>query len=83
MSVRQRRDQRAHDPRYRKVDTQEPRPRFLIVCEGARTEPAYFLAFRASKRISVEVQGLGMGPIRLVREAIRLRSEMEYLHQGD
>lgn len=43
--------------------------RFLIVCEGEKTEPNYFRRFRVPKLV-VDVQGLGYNTIRLVREAV-------------
>ena len=48
------------------------RKTFLIVCEGQRTEPNYFEAFRVPKEV-IEVIGAGDNTIRLVRNAISLR----------
>src|SRR5947209_5388606 len=63
----------------RKVNVRDPIPRFLIVCEGERTEPNYFRSFRVPRDVvTVEVQGTGYNTLRLVQEAIRLRSKGEY-----
>ncbi len=61
----------------RKVDTREVKQRFLIVCEGEKTEPNYFRSFRVPK-VVVDVQGLGENPSRLVESAKRLREEDDY-----
>lgn len=44
-----------------------------MVCEGERTEPNYFEAFRVSSAI---VRGTGYSTLSLVREALRLRREL-------
>ena len=55
----------------RKVRTRELRQRFLIVCEGKKTEPNYFNGFRVNKKIvEVEAYGLGKDPTKIVEEAI-------------
>ncbi len=48
------------------------RQRFLIVCEGGKTEPNYFKSFRLSST-TIEVKGTGYNTLSLVKEAIRLR----------
>jgi hypothetical protein len=53
----------------RKVNTREIRQRFLIICEGEKTEPNYFRSFRVPK-VVIEVQGLGMNPSKLVDKAL-------------
>ena len=53
----------------RVINQREKRQRFLIVCEGKRTEPNYFLSFRMPT-VQVEVAGLGMDPLQLVDEAV-------------
>jgi hypothetical protein len=51
----------------------------LIVCEGERTEPAYFGSFRVPKDIvSISVRGLGYNTVSLVQEAIKLKSNEDY-----
>ncbi len=61
----------------RKVDTREVKQRFLIVCEGAKTEPNYFKSFRVPK-VVIEVQGLGENPSRLVESAKKLKSQDDF-----
>lgn len=61
----------------RQVNTREPAPRFLIVCEGERTEPAYFHGFRVPS-VTIEIAGLGKDPLTLVKEAIARRSKSQY-----
>lgn len=61
----------------RKVETREPRERFLLVCEGAKTEPNYFGAFRVPKEV-ISIVGLGDNTVRIVEEAIRLREDDEF-----
>lgn len=60
----------------RMVDRREPNQRFLIVCEGTRTEPNYFRSFRirSSQIIQIDVQGSGDNTVSLVRGAIALRN---------
>lgn len=58
--------------------------RFLIVCEGLKTEPNYFAALMAHNRlshvISVEIEGEGKGTSTLVRRAwdLALRRGADY-----
>ncbi len=57
----------------RSVDRRELRQRFLIVCEGTKTEPNYFRGFRVpSAVIEVEIRGEGMNTISLVEKATYL-----------
>lgn len=59
----------------RKVDTREPKSRFLIICEGERTEPNYFKSFRVPRDvIVVEIHGTGYNTLSLVKKAIELRN---------
>jgi hypothetical protein len=63
----------------RKVDTREIKQRFLIVCEGERTEPNYFRSFRVPKNVvNIDIRGLGENPSRLVQSARELADEDEY-----
>lgn len=55
-----------------------PRKAILIVCEGAKTEPHYFEAF---KRPSVRVIGLGKNTKSLVEAAIQLKEDEEAYDQ--
>ncbi len=59
----------------RPVNRRNIRQRFLIVCEGEKTEPGYFLHFRVPKLV-VDVQGLGFNTVRLVQEAISQREQL-------
>jgi hypothetical protein len=67
---------RGYSPR--KVDTREVRQRFLIVCEGEKTEPNYFEGFRVSKVVEIDVQGLGENPSKLVQSAKELKEQEDY-----
>jgi hypothetical protein len=42
----------------REVGTRDPIPTFLIVCEGAKTEPNYFKSFPVSTRQKLPLLGL-------------------------
>ncbi len=55
----------------RRKNVREQRRKFLIVCEGEKTEPLYFSAFRVPKDIC-EVKGTGYNTVSLVNEAIKL-----------
>ena len=44
---------------------------FLIVCEGGKTEPNYFKAFKLSSA-AIRVKGLGMNTLRLVQETLKI-----------
>lgn len=60
----------------RKVNTREVRQKFLIVCEGEKTEPNYFRSFRVPKNvIEIDVRGFGENPSRLVNIAKKLSEE--------
>ena len=61
----------------RQHDQVEVRQRFLIVCEGKKTEPQYFERFRVPGLV-VKVEGVGMNTLRLVDEAMRIRNDDEY-----
>jgi RloB-like protein len=61
----------------RAVNTREIKQRFLIVCEGTKTEPNYFRGFRVPTAI-IKVQGVAEDPNRLVKSAQRLAAEDEY-----
>lgn len=65
--------------KHRDVDTRDTRERFLIVCEGQRTEPNYFECFRVPKRVSdIDVRGCGYNTVSLVKKAIELQSQESY-----
>lgn len=58
--------------RERPVNAREPTQTFLIVCEGQKTEPAYFEAFRLPSA-QVRIVGTGSNTKSLVELAIRLK----------
>lgn len=64
----------------RRINFRPVRQRFLLVCEGARTEPNYFDRLQNYHHIPViiKVQGLGTSPQRLVEAAERLSREDDY-----
>ena len=63
----------------RKVNTREVRQRFLIVCEGEKTEPNYFRSFRVPKNvIEIDIKGLGQNPSKLVNSAKKLNEKEDY-----
>lgn len=63
----------------RKVDTKEIRQRFLIVCEGEKTEPNYFRSFRVPKDVAeIDVKGVGENPSKLVASAAGLKQQEDY-----
>jgi hypothetical protein len=63
------------------VATRDELPRFLIVCEGEKTEPNYFEALAAELRISVNarIEGLGDNTDSLVQQAIALKQADDYV----
>ena len=58
----------------REVASRDEIERFLIVCEGEKTEPNYFRKFRVPSNV-ITVQRTGYNTDSLIREAIRLRDE--------
>ena len=48
--------------RPRLVDVREPKQRFLIVCEGEKTEPNYFQGLKNDHRLNARVTVMGKGP---------------------
>ncbi|MBE9125551.1 MULTISPECIES: RloB family protein [unclassified Coleofasciculus] len=61
----------------RTVETRELIERFLIVCEGEKTEPNYFKSFRVPKDV-VDIYGVGENTINLVKKAIELKEKDDY-----
>jgi len=68
------RQPRTSDERH--TDDREILQRFLIICEGTKTEPNYFQGFRVPQ-LSVDLVGTGRNTLSLVEEAIRLKEEKE------
>lgn len=69
--VRQKKDHRSSSL-TRKQGTREVKQSFLIVCEGVRTEPDYFKAFRMTTA-TVKAIGQAMNAVSLVNKAISIR----------
>ena len=76
---RHRRSQRAETRNYRarRSDRQETIQRFLIVCEGEKTEPSYLGSFRGPALV-LDIRGFGINPRKLVDKALELGEEGEY-----
>lgn len=58
--------------RERRLDTREERQRFLIVCEGEKTEPNYFESFKQDlprQVVQLEIFGEGANTLSLVTKA--------------
>lgn len=62
----------------RRINRFEPRQRFLIVCEGEKTEPNYFRKFPLPPDSVVDVRGVGVNTVSLVRKALELRNKAKY-----
>ncbi len=73
---KKKRQHRPWSPR-RRVNVRELRQRFLIVCEGEKTEPNYFQSFRVPKAV-VDVRGVGRNTASLVKKALEIMDEDEY-----
>jgi hypothetical protein len=58
----------------RRVNTRAVNQRFLLVCEGEKTEKNYFEAF-CLPTLTVKVIGLGRDPMSLVKKAKELQEE--------
>lgn len=61
----------------RKVATRDIIERFLIVCEGDKTEPNYFRCFRVPKDV-IDVRGFGYNPSKLVEKAKEFKAQGDY-----
>jgi hypothetical protein len=71
--------ERSSNRHQRKVDTRNIRERFLIVCEGAKTEPNYFKSFRVNRTIfEVDIHGFGYNTLSLVEKAVELKAGNDY-----
>ncbi len=64
----------------RQTKARETRKKFLIVCEGEKTEVNYFKAFTVPKKIEVRVKGEGKNSLSLVNKAIKI---IDNLKQDD
>lgn len=61
----------------RTVDSRELKQRFLITCEGKKTEPNYFDKFRTPKAIKT-IHGCARNTVSLIEETLRLSREDDY-----
>ncbi|MGB3401590.1 MAG: RloB family protein [Microcoleaceae cyanobacterium] len=69
-----RRKSRAY--KNRTVNSRDKIQRFLIVCEGSKTEPNYFKHFRVPKNVvELDIRGIGENTVNLVKEAIKLKED--------
>jgi len=59
----------------RRVGIRKPKDTFLIVCEGAKTEPNYFRSFHLSSSYVNDVFGIGDNTEELVRRTIAFRNK--------
>ena len=59
--------------RPRSIMKRAPGERFLIVCEGEKTEPNYFNSFRLPGLIHVHAEGFGVSPPQLVEVALEIK----------
>lgn len=76
--------QAAKAAKKRKENTRSKIVRFLIVCEGERTEPHYFKALVQNKYSEVRderIVGEGKSTCALVRRAARIKEELERTRQ--
>ena len=64
--------ERRHSYQRRNINTLEKRERFLIVCEGKKTEPNYFRSFKVSTA-NIKVGGEGANTLSLVNVALELK----------
>jgi hypothetical protein len=70
--------QERHPKHGRRLNRFEPRQRFLIVCEGEKTEPYYFKKFPIPPNSIVVVEGTGANTDGLVKETIVLKAKQKY-----
>ena len=76
------RQQRGHakDTKGRKEKVRQRQVRFLIVCEGTKTEPNYFKALVQGSMSDVrkeDIQGVGMGTVALIKETKAIKHDLE------
>ncbi len=65
--------------RGRRTNFRPIRPKFLIVCEGSKTEPNYFKRFPVNKTVlELDVRGLGDNTLSLVQRTYDLIQEDNY-----
>ena len=81
MSKKQKKDHRKSNL-TRRQGVREIKQSFLIVCEGEKTEPDYFKAFRMTAA-TVKTVGQAMNTITLVNKAISIREADRQKKQGE
>lgn len=64
-------------PKKRRENVRERQVRFLIVCEGTKTEPNYFRALLKNNTSTVKILGEGQGASDLVDKASRIKKDLE------
>lgn len=61
----------------------DPRPRVLIVCEGAKTESGYFEGLRSAERLAIELKVVPAGsPKTVVEKAVELKNRALSSHDA-
>lgn len=66
------------DSLRRRQPFREPRARFLLVCEGRVTEPAYFQDIRRAERGIIELEIVPVGaPKKVVERAVEMKNAAE------
>ncbi|MDS3860372.1 RloB family protein [Thermosynechococcaceae cyanobacterium BACA0444] len=74
---RHRGNSRGYSPR--KINIRTIKQRFLIVCEGAKTEPNYFRAFRVPKDVAeLKIKGIARQPSQIVVRAREIMENEDY-----
>lgn len=74
---------RARKERKRAVEIKAKRRFYLIVCEGEKTEPNYFNAFKADlpkgvlELVNIDIDGTGKNTISVIDESVKLRDRYE------
>ncbi len=69
--------------RKRTVEMRPQRRYFLIVCEGAKTEPLYFEAFKNDlpkgvlENATIDIEGEGKNTLSLVEQVLKIRERRE------
>ena len=79
-------DLKTRDYLNRKINQRATIPKFLIVCEGEKTEPNYFRKFPVSTRpdiIEFDIQGDAGCTLSLVKETEKLKTEKGIKIGGD
>lgn len=84
MEELKREKRKAKAAKKRKENTRTKIVRFLIVCEGSRTEPNYFKALIRDMYSEVRqetIKGVGRATCQLVHEALKIKEELERKRQ--